>query len=119
MKGNKMYISKDYRSLYKSNCYCLRNSIINALGELFILTGMEIFSIDRKNAIKIGDDEFIGVCIKEGYLHFVVTNDKDTRDIRIYDKQKDKSFKQFDSDINNWISFMEKIQDEFNNGLIT
>ena len=119
MKGNKPYISQDYRSLYESSCWCLRNSIVNALGELFILTSMETFSIDRNNAIKIGDDEFVGVCIKEGYLHFVVTNDKDTRYIRIYDKQKDKTFKQFDSNINNWISFIEKIQDEFNNGLIT
>ena len=118
MKGKKLNLSYDYRGIYESTCSCMKKSIINALGEIFLLTDLDIFSIERKNSIKINDEEISGVCIKNGYLNFIVIAGEKTRYVRIYDKQKDKTYKEFDSDINNWITFIEKIQEEFNNGLI-
>jgi hypothetical protein len=118
MKEKRLNLSYDYRSLHESSCECLKKSIINALGEIFLLTDLEAFSIERKNSIKVNDEEISGVCIKKGFLHLIILSGEKTRYVRIYDKQKDETFKKFDSDINNWITFIEKIQEEFNNGLI-
>jgi hypothetical protein len=96
----------------------MKKSIINALGEIFILTDLNIFSLEREKSIKIDDEEISGVCVKNGYLNFVVLAGEKTRFVRIYDKQKDKTFKKFDSDINNWITFIERVQEEINKGLI-
>ena len=116
-KMNSLYLSKNYKGLYESSCSCLRNSIINAIGELFIITGLEMFTVDRKNSIKVGESEFLGACIKSNHLHFVVLSDGKEKNIRIYDKQKDKLFKAFDSDIRNWINFIEKLKTELNKGI--
>jgi hypothetical protein len=117
MKGNNLFIAHDYRELYISSCDSLKRSIINALGEILLLTGLEMFSLDRNDAVKVGKNEFVGVCIKDKCLHFVVNNGKKVDYIKIFDKQKSKVFKEFDSDIQNWISFIEKIQNEFNNAI--
>ena len=117
MKETKLYLSHDYRSLYESSCGSLRTSIINALGEVLLLTDSESFILARKNSIKIKDVEFIGVSIKDKCIHFVIIDGDDVKYVRIYDKQKDKYYKMFNSDINNWITFIEKVKEEFNNAI--
>lgn len=117
MKGNNLFIAHDYRELYDSSCNTLKHSIINALGEIFLLTGLETFSLSKGSAVKVGKNEFVGVCIKDKCLHFVVNNGKKVVYIKIFDKQKSKVFKEFDSDIQNWITFIEKMQHEINNAI--
>ena len=87
MKGKTINLSYNYRSLYESSCECMKKSIINALGEIFILTDLNIFSLEREKSIKIDDEEISGVCVKNGYLNFVVLAGEKTRFVRIYDKQ--------------------------------
>jgi hypothetical protein len=117
MKGSSLFIAHDYRELYDSSCNTLKRSIINALGEILLLTGLEMFSLDRNDAVKVGDNKFVGICIKDNCLHFVVNNKEKVNYLKIFDKQKSKVFKEFDSDIQNWISFIEKMQYEINNAI--
>lgn len=117
MKGNKLFLSNDYRSLYESSCGCLRNSIINAIGEIFIITALDAFYINVSNYIKIGDDIVVGVCVKKNFLHLIVHHGKKKRFVKVYEKQKDKTFLAFDSNICNWIDFIERIQEEINKGV--
>lgn len=117
MKGSSLFIAHDYRELYDSSCNTLKHSIINALGEIFLLTGLETFSLSKGSAVKVGDNEFVGICIKDNCLHFVVNNKEKVNYLKIFDKQKNKVFKEFDSDIQNWISFIEKMQYEINNAI--
>jgi hypothetical protein len=65
MKGNSLFIAHNYRELYDSSCNTLKRSIINALGEIFLLTGLETFSLSKGSAVKVGDNEFVGICIKD------------------------------------------------------
>ena len=87
------------------------------MGEIFILTGLDTFSTDVGNGIKVGDDEYIGICIKDKYLHFIVTNGKETKFINVKDRETDETLKVFDSNIENWLAFIEKLQKEFNKAL--
>ena len=82
MKGSSLFIAHDYRELYDSSCNTLKHSIINALGEIFLLTGLETFSLSKGSAVKVGDNEFVGICVKDNCLHFVVNNKEKVRKAR-------------------------------------